>query len=652
MKKIFPPSVALGNSCSLVTLGEAGELIAFFYPHIDFAKNVRQAMTALFLHDHSDHPLAWCFGDCWQRRQEFLDLTNVVRTTLTHKQHELTFQTTDLVPPGEYALVRQLSLRRGRHAPPALLYHYFDLMPHDVPDRNAVQLLPDSQVLVQHFRDLALGIAANRTFTVHTGTVPKRGTSAVKKAMERGQPAGSDQCIGNVDLAVAFDPRDNTDFQVTLVIAGGRSRDQALKRAARLRSIPFENLQDACRRRSVQILARAPACRDRDLDQPYQRALLSLHDLFDENQGTFIAAPEFDPGFVYSGGYGYCWPRDAAVCSLALARAGFPDLAERFFDWAAQTQLDDGHWYQRYWTDGHQAPSWCVRPHEIQLDQTCSVLHAAGRFARLLQTSAPSKPDRHNAFVQRWRPAAVKAADAIRDHLDDTGLHRQAFDLWECSLGCFPYTLGGVIAALDEAQQVFAIKAPDLNALRKTLIDRFWLPDRRAWARRLDPDGNLDPTLDSSALGLIDPWSVLDLSDNSLASIAAHTVETIAAKLTSNTRGGPAILRFQNESYMGGGPGCVNTLWLALFRLRLARALDNPEQRRRHADQAHALIRVALANTNPAGQLPEMIPKGTFDYWAAPHAWASALLVECVLALNDLIASARTADDCAVPVIR
>ena len=640
MKKIFLPSVALGNSRSLVTLGEAGELTAFFYPRIDFAKNVRQAMTALFLQDGRDAPLAWCFGDCWQRRQEFLGATNMVRTTLTHQHHDVTFETTDLVPPGEYALLRHLRVRRGQQAPPAVLYHYFDLMPNDVSDRNAVQLLPDSQVVIQHFRDVALGIAADRTFAVQTGTVPKRGPSGVKKSLQRGEISGSDQCIGDVDLAIAFDLGTQTDWQVTVVLAGGRSRAQALVRAARLRGLPLVNLQNACRKRSAEILAQTAPCRAEDLVEPYHRAVLSLHDLYDETEGTFIAAPEFDPGFVYSGGYGYCWPRDAAVCSLAMARAGLGALAERFFDWAARTQMENGHWYQRYWADGQQAPSWCVRDDQIQLDQTCSVLHSAGRFARLLERTGPPGAGSREAFVQRWRPAAVKAAEAIRKHLDEAGLHRQAFDLWECSLGCFAYTLGGVIASLQEAEQVFGIEVPDLDVVRKALMDRFWLPDRHAWARRLDPEGNLDTTLDSSALGLIDPWNVLDLSDKDLASMAEQTIETVATKLTSETRGGPAILRFQQESYMGGGPGCVNTLWLALCRLRLARALADAEPRGRQVEQARALIRVALANTNPAGQLPELIPKGVFDYWAAPHGWASALLIECVLALNAVSAAA------------
>jgi glucoamylase len=641
MKKIFIPSVALGNSCSLATLGDAGELSAFFYPRLDFAKNVREAMTALYFRGGRDPMLAWCFGDCWERHQHFLGATTIVRTTLTHRYHRITFETTDLLPPGECALVRHLRVRREPSAPSVVLYHHFDLVPNDTPDRNAVQFLPGARVVVQHFRDVSLGITADRPFGIMTGIVPKRGLSSVKKAMDRGETAGGDQCIGDVDFALTFDLAEETDCSITVALAGGRTRTEARDRAARLRSIPFDDLQARTEQRCADILERAAPCRPSDLVQPYHRAVLSLLDLFDETEGTFIAAPEFDPGFVYSGGYGYCWPRDAAVCSLAAARAGFLDVAERFFDWVGRVQLDDGHWYQRYWTDGNPGPSWCVRDNEIQLDQTCAMLHAAGRFARLLgQRDGAERQDRE-AFVQRWRVHAARAADAIRRHLTKDGLHRQAFDLWECSLGCFAYTMGGVIAALAEARDVWSLDVPDLATIRRALFDRFWFPDRRAWARRIDPDGRVDHTLDSSALGLIEPWRILDLSDEELASYAEATVDTIATRLTSGTPAGPAILRFQNESYMGGGPGCVNTLWLALCQLRLAAAASSAGKRRSQIDQALAHIHVALGNTNPAGQLPELIPKTTFGYWAAPHAWSSALLIECVLALNELASASQ-----------
>jgi hypothetical protein len=88
---------------------------------------------------------------------------------------------------------------------------------------------------------------------------------------------------------------------------------------------------------------------------------------------------------------------------------------------------------------------------------------------------------------------------------------------------------------------------------------------------------------------------------------------------------------------MGGGPGCVNTLWLALCRLILARTSGTAEERSQQQELAMQDLRVALANTSPTGQLPELIPKMQFEYWAAPHAWACSLLIEATILLRALV---------------
>lgn len=593
-------------------------------------------MTAVYFRDADGGRLDWCFADCWKRRQEFLTDTNILKTELRHRRIDVLLSLTDLVPPGETALVRRVTLTRGTAAPPATFFAYFDLIPGDSPERNAVQYEPQPRQVVQHFRDVSLCAGANRNFLLQCGIVPKRGKPATKAAVESGRLNGSDQCIGDVDFAMGFDVGSDRNWELILVLACGPNRAESMACADRMLHAPFADLENACRERSQKNLSMAAPCSRPELVPPYHRALLSLADLYDQNEGILIAAPEFDPAYQWSGGYGYVWGRDAAVCVLTLARVGFLDWARRTFDWTSRAQLPDGHWYHRYWTDGSLAPSWCVRQPELQLDQTCALLHAAGRFASLLELADPRGKNARADFVERYRPTAEKAAAAIERHLDADGLHRQATDLWESSEGCFAYTLAGVIAALRTARQVWGVCGTDPDRVRSALFERFWRPKTRAWARRIDPQGKLDETLDSSALGLIEPWRVLELDDTKMASMARATIETIARKLAVDARKGPAILRFQNEEYMGGGPGIVNTLWLALCRLRLAAATTQPQDRERQITLALASIRVAAANTNPTGQLPELIPRRRFAYWAAPHAWACSLMIECVLALNEL----------------
>ena len=237
------------------------------------------------------------------------------------------------------------------------------------------------------------------------------------------------------------------------------------------------------------------------------------------------------------------------------------------------------------------------------------------------------------------RPTAEAATRAICDYVGNDGLHKTATDLWENSTGTFAYTQAGVIAALKEAHEVFDIASnqtgPEIRKrMRDRLIETFWKPDRQRWLRRISPEGHEDATLDSSAMGLIYPWAVLNLRDEADRELALATLDGISSDLRSEVKGGGAILRFEGESYMGGGPGCVNTLWLALCRLLLSKTATDLDERGEQHELALADIRIALANATPTGQLPELIPKIEFEYWAAPHAWASSLLIEAVRTLQ------------------
>ena len=77
----------------------------------------------------------------------------------------------------------------------------------------------------------------------------------------------------------------------------------------------------------------------------------------------------------------------------------------------------------------------------------------------------------------------------------------------------------------------------------------------------------------------------------------------------------------------------------------VAQGLAGYEQRAEQLQLALADIRIALANTNPTGQLPELIPKMHFDYWAAPHGWACSLLIEAAIALRSITERAGMAFD-------
>ena len=75
---VFLPTCGTGNSLVLATFGAAGEIMGFFYPHLDFAQNVREGMYGIHLHDDSEHPFLWCFADCFERSQSLQPGSNIL----------------------------------------------------------------------------------------------------------------------------------------------------------------------------------------------------------------------------------------------------------------------------------------------------------------------------------------------------------------------------------------------------------------------------------------------------------------------------------------------------------------------------------------------------------------------------------------------
>lgn len=255
---MFLPTAATGNSLSLATFGAAGEIMGFFYPHLDYAQNVREGMPAVHLHDWGENAFLWCFADQFERSQHFKPGTDVLVTSLRHRDCDLTIETTDLLPPGEHALVRRVAIIRGPGAPRLTVMHYFNLSLGDVDRRNAVHYLPDRRTMVQQFRDVTLALAANREFGLHTGTVRPGGGSATKEAMTHGHLAGPDQCMGDVDFAIALLADDEPRWELTLVLAGARQRSQASAEARRLADIPFQQHEQRATERPAGRSSRRP----------------------------------------------------------------------------------------------------------------------------------------------------------------------------------------------------------------------------------------------------------------------------------------------------------------------------------------------------------------------------------------------------------
>jgi len=641
---IYLPTAAVGNGRVLATLGSAGEIMTFFYPRIDFAQNIHECLPALYIGEPGHGLFKWTFEQQFARQQHYLPQTNVLVTELELATPSLGLTFHDFCPPDTDALVRTANVTNtGDDTFHGAFLHYFDLNLGEASLKQAVRYVPDEGYILQYFRDIVLAVGGTRPDMWRCGkSIDQQSPGSAKHDMYDGHLNGQPEDIGQVDFALGYhlqlEPGQTREIQILLSATPSSQRSSEQFRKLRKRSVSGlleatiqQNHRWLTQRRAISVSER--------LEEAYQQALLALSLLYDGHENCFIAAPEFDPHYLRCGGYGYCWPRDAAAAALALHQAGFSDYLEGQAQWLARTQLHSGRWAQRYWTDGTTAASWSLREDFHQLDQSASAVH-------LLATYLLAVPeDKQSAISQECWKTVQQGAEALADSIDGAGWHYSACDLWETYCGSFVYTEAAIYRALRTAARCAEVRDEQQSAqhwgavaerIQQVVIGAYrdgYFPRGR------DEPGCEDPIVDSSTLGLAEPFGLLRVDNSDHRKMIESNLETIQERLTAQLNDGEGIRRYEGDGYLGGAIGCVNTLWAAWVCLRLAQGYTDSSSSKseEYKQQAIAYINFALDHTTPTGLLPELIgTQPDTPYWAAPHSWASGLLIECALALDEL----------------
>lgn len=620
--------------------------MTFFYPHIDFAQNIRECLPVIYAGRPGHGRLLYTFGDDFSRQQEYVDDTLTLRTTLTCSDPPLEIVFHDFTPsPDERettAFVRRVTVTNtGKEPFVGSFGHYFHLFLGEVSGKQAVRYDYDEHRFLQYFRDIAVAVGGTEPDLIRCGKANFDDHRSAKNDLQDGHLNGQPEDIGQVDFADLYrlhlDPDKSRDLWMCMAF------DAELHLAAdaldTLEEIGPAALQQHVAEYWNEFLdRRAEVDVPERLDKAYRQALLMLGILQDARAGSFLAAPEFDPQYEKCGGYGYCWPRDASEAADALAKAGYENAEEELVSWYCKAQEPDGLWGQRHWAEGPIAASWSVREDFRQLDQPAAALLTVSNWA--LDHDSDESP-----CLEHIYPVIKRAATELSGLVDEEGFHGQACDLWETYCGVFVYTNAAIAKALDAASRC-ADEADDeameqewslaAESMRRAIIDLF---NGSYFPRGKQQSGHLDSTIDTATLGLVEPFEALDLSDEKHRDMALKNLRTLEETLSRDIDGGRALRRYEGDAYLGGAIGCVNTLWAAQVRLELALSFidDNESLAEDLAEGAAEYMNIALDHATPTGCLPELMSSPEEPYWAAPHSWASALMVKCILLYDEYL---------------
>ena len=440
----YRPAAILGNGSLLATVSARGELERLFWPNVDHGQHLGELRLGL----DCDDAVVWLDEEPADWEQAYADGASVLVTTT--RNDGVSVEVTDLVTPGEPVLVRGVRCSAASR----LLVRSVPSLDGDA--RNVAGYVdPASGALVFYERGVALAVllvAPGSTATLREGN---------------GGEASDDIVVHRapVEGTLAAEVGEN---EVALVVAAfGATPDEAIARLTRPAAVGFDVLasERVAYDREAVALAEPSIIDTAGVDALYGRSLLVLEQLTDRQTGATIAAPEFDPDFAHSGGYGFVWPRDLAYNVLSLLAAGRGDLARPALRWLAREQAPEGLWLQRYWTDGSLAPSWGLH----QLDETGVVVFAYEAAWRSLGDAALDR--------ELW-PSARAAGDFLCGFLDpDTGLPLPSVDLWEQTDGQHAYSAAATYGGLAACAAMAARHEPALEAR---------LPGRRGARARCD----------------------------------------------------------------------------------------------------------------------------------------------------------------------
>ncbi len=551
----------LGNGSLLATVSGRGRIQRLWWPHPDRGQHLGELRlgierdgTTLWL---DDEPFAWS--------QSYADGALILRTTA--RVPGLEVEVNDLVHPSEAAVVRRISCAtRG--------------------GRLVVRCRPE---LDERTRALGAYVDSETgALTFHRGRYALAlQTSAEAQATAEG--------IGRVEgtVSCAF------DAPVELVCGFGSSPRDAIQRTRAVLAEGFERIAERRRRQDAARLTESSFPENGPLAALYNRSLLVFDVLADRATGAVVAAPELDPDFVDSGGYGFVWARDLAFLVLAFLASGRRSLAQGALRWLPAAQEPDGLWLQRHWSDGSLAPSWCAH----QLDETGSVLFAYEAAWRAL---------RDDELDSRLWPSACRAADFLLGSINAQGLPHETADLWEERDGCHSYTAAATVGGLRAAASFARRHEPELTETYSgaaeelaAALDRcFWSDEHGRYLRTLG-----DPAVDVSLLGLAWPFRAVDPAGERMRATADAVANVLG-------RPGGGLPRYEGDRYAGGNSWILAALWLGLYR----RQTGDRDGHRRALEYAQ---RVAT----PLGLLPEQVTDDGMPAWVVPLAWSHAMLV-------------------------
>lgn len=670
----MPRSLVLGNGRMLATFDARLQLRDLYYPYVGLEDHTTYGNAHRLGFYVQERGFAWVTDPSWTITPAYRLETMTGESEMMHKDLDLKVRVEDCIHPVYDVLVRRFFLKSmspGQRTVKVFAHHDFHIYGDKQKDTAFYEPHSNSVIHYRQNRYFLVGGTCSRPVACHVGArgsqtdsvlhslqklsrcgissfaVGKsnyQGLEGTWRDAEDGQLSGNTVVQGSVDSCVSVDAvvDDQEETEVVIWLCLGQSLQDVVSLHEKVMDETPERLQ----RNTSNYWKSWVNKTHRDFGslppehvRLFKRSLLTLRAHADEH-GGIVAAADSDIMAFNRDTYTYVWPRDGALISLALDRAGYSEVTRRFFDFCARVQMPDGYLLHKFNPDGSLGSTWhpWFRDGETQLpiqeDETALPIVAMWQHFQQTQDF-----EFLQSMYERFVKKAAAFLCAFRE--EETGLPLLSYDLWEEHKGIFTYTTATTIAGLHAASQIAQIlghthHSQDYQAaadkMRQALL--FHLYDEEAGRfvkkikRKNGQTTQRDLTVDAS-IAMVWRLGVLPTDDPRVVS----TMEQLEKVLTVRTSVG-GLARYTNDVYhtvvppsteIPGNPWIITTLWLTQWKIARAQTPAALKAARSSLDWA-------LKAAGPAGLLPEQLhPVTGQPLSVSPLAWSHAAFVETIL---------------------
>ncbi|HJJ05881.1 MAG TPA: hypothetical protein OIM45_08640 [Clostridiaceae bacterium] len=587
MEKFYNEAV-IGNKKMLATYSKKGELLRVFYPNVDFRQFIDYFHIGLKINDsqiiysHEDINNVY--------NQQYLQDTNILKTIIENKYFKLKISQIDAITIKDDILIKKFKFINENNIDLRINFLINSKMLSSQDNPISARIFDDT--LIQYNYDYSVGIFSKEKITSYQ-------LHDVNRNFASGVIGGKDYIGMSSNSAISYDlgslkPGEEREFTLFIYMKenkGTKIEENIENSIDKIRKFEVDKKIDSIKkywRKFVKEHINLDTSNfSEKLDLIYKRSILLFPLLINSETGGIIAAPEIDEERKVSGGYAYCWPRDAVFITKALDILGMCNEAKDFYiKFCKNTQSKNGMWEQRFYTNGNLAPCW-----GYQIDETASVVYGICehyKFKKDIEFLKQSIKMCENAveFLFKYieNLLEIDEEDSVKKEIELKNKNTNkievhlSYDLWEMNEGVHLYSLASIFSAFDAMiymdeelqknnnsnrikQEIVLNRKLKLekykHLIKKYITNNFYDEKQKIFYRNLT-----DKKMDISLLGIFVPFGLLSTSEKSAKNLA----EKINMTLRTYTGG---YLRFEGDNYYGGkNPWVISTLWMALYYIK------------------------------------------------------------------------------------